>query len=92
MNNKGFSFLGFWLIFCLLVLIVSLSFITIKNIQVNNSDCLVSIAKEQCSEMGMEYKDVFWVLSEKFGCVKDLRSEDIQKFKFLEDEIKECKE
>ena len=90
MNKKG-SFFIIWAIFWTLVLISFLSFVIIKTIQVKNSDCLISIAKEQCSERGMVYEDVYYDLSEKFACKRDLRGISKESFKFLEEEIEGCK-
>jgi len=91
MNKKGMHFLGYWFLFCVFLLIVSLSFFTIKINQVKNSDCLISIAKEDCSERGMVYEKVLWVLKPVFMCNEDGRSMESQMFKFLEEEIEGCK-
>ena len=79
------------MIFWAVVLICFVSFIITKNFQVKNSDCLISIAKEQCSEMGMEFEKVYYDFPEKFMCKEDLRSIDNKGFRFLEEEIEGCK-
>jgi len=91
MNKKGMHFLGYWFLFCVFLLIFSLSFVIIKNTKVKNSECLVSIAKEDCSEMGMEFEKVYYDFPEKFMCKEDLRSIDNKGFRFLEEEIEGCK-
>ena len=91
MNKKGMHFLGYWFLFCVFLLIFSMSFVIIKNTKVKNSECLVSIAKEQCSEMGMVYEKVWWNFKPVFMCNEDGRSMESQMFKFLEEEIEGCK-
>lgn len=87
-----------WILFGFLVLILlSLPIIGVAFYK-NNYDpiipCLEDIAKDYCEGKGLSFNAVIWnnKFYYNFQCGMDDRSFDVNSYKFLPQEIKECKE
>ena len=78
---------------CLIILIMLFGYFlwgAMKQFVPNNNDCLEEIAEGYCEDNGMIYVNSY--LGGIFICKEDERAVRAKTYKFLEDEIKECKE
>ena len=55
-----------------------------------DKDCLEQIAENYCVEQGMEFDRVNRV-DKKFYCLTNNRKTESEKFRFLEEELEECR-
>jgi hypothetical protein len=94
MKNKKGLIGGTMILFVIILLLAFMGFllfVTIKNIQVRNNDCLKEIAINYCEEQGMFY-DKLWYdfTNSKFSCLERERGINSLLFKFTKEEVEEC--
>ena len=77
-------------IILIIVLIVLSSAFIMKIVNIINNDCLKEIAKDYCEDNDMAFNQIH--LDKIFTCKENERTIDFKAYKFLEDEIEECKE
>ena len=69
-----------------------LGYISYKSITFDeNNNCLITIAKDYCSDNGLYYDSIYWSSGAGFSCkVYQRRSYSLERFEFLDKEIKRC--
>lgn len=70
---------------------IAIFFIVLNYVQMpqDEHDCLEEIAEDYCIDNGLVF-DGMWFY-QRFTCAGDERSIKVELYKFLEDEIEECK-
>lgn len=71
---------------CMLIGTMVISLMSIFPI---NNDCLEEVAEDYCEDNGMIFGNIY---GRGFTCKEDERSFTFKAYKFLDDEIEECKD
>ena len=76
----------------MIVLVLAIGVFVMTVITFNNNDCFKEIAENYCEDQGMSLDRIYLAKTFSFSCKEDERSMNREVYRFLEDEIEECKE